>query len=333
MRAQKKGGKCMETFAADGGVQPQLQPQPAEANASRSRPLQTETFPEPPLSLGWSGQAPSQRYFVPRSPKTLRLHPALARLNLLHSLTDSHQNVRLKKRCLSEPICITTNGTIIAGFREWHEALHEGRTVVDCIVYSLGDDQALEVILSHYQTQRPWNAFTRIRLALELEPYFQAKAVANQRHDGKYKGSANLPKAACIDVIARLAGVGSRNVDHAKTILCKAHPGVIDALHYRTLSIHRAVKLCDLARSQQMEQLIRTHVEGATGKVTRRAIAQLRMQGSGLGAAAVLKKLQEQETREPGSIVVRAGRCHRTLILLGQDLLAGQQPQAEVPPA
>jgi hypothetical protein len=103
---------------------------------------------------------------VPRSPDELHLHPALVRLNLIHSVVDRNQAVRLKGRPLPEQILITTNGTIFAGFAEWHRAVSDGHPVVDCIEYPLSDEEAPEVILVHYQPRRTWNSFNRVRVAL-----------------------------------------------------------------------------------------------------------------------------------------------------------------------
>ena len=84
-------------------------------------------------------------------------------------------------------------------------------------------------------------------MALEQEPYFQSKALANQIAGGKYKGLANLPKAQHIDVrekIADLAGVCSRTVGNVKVILKKAHPSVVEALHNGTITINSALEIC-----------------------------------------------------------------------------------------
>ena len=83
-------------------------------------------------------------------------------------------------------------------------------------------------------------------MALTLESYFEQKALDNMRAGGKYKGSANLPKAHHIDVrqqIADLAGVGARNVSNVKTILQAAHPRLIEALRDGALTMASAADL------------------------------------------------------------------------------------------
>jgi hypothetical protein len=159
---------------------------------------------------------------VVRSPKQLRLHPALDELDWVGVIGELNEAVRLTNSSVTEPILITTNGTILAGISRWRTAVHDGRPEINCIEYPLSEDEALEFIIGHHQPQRGWNAFIRIRLALKLEPYFQQRALDNMRAGGKYKGSAKLPEAEHIDVrqeIARAAGVGARNVSNVRTIL------------------------------------------------------------------------------------------------------------------
>lgn len=246
----------------------------------------TELRHGPPEStLRSPGDSQPQGRLVARSPEQLRLHPALVRLNLTSSVVEFSDACRLKGQPLREPILITTNGTIISGFKDWHAAVSDARPAVDCIEYSLSDEEAIRFILIRHQQRRTWNHFSRIRLALELEQNSQSKALANQIAGGRYKGSANLPKAEHIDVrqeIADAAGVGARNVSNVKMILERADPRLIEALHDGTLSIHRAVQWCNLSRRQQLERYTNYSVERATGKVTRQAIAQLRTQTAAL---------------------------------------------------
>lgn len=60
----------------------------------------------------------SQGRLVVRSPEQLRLHPALVRLNLISSAVELNDACRLRGQPLREPILITTNGTILSGFKD-----------------------------------------------------------------------------------------------------------------------------------------------------------------------------------------------------------------------
>jgi len=185
-----------------------------------------------------------------RSPRQLRLHPALEELGCTDVIDEFNNAARLKDQSVPVPILVTTNGTILAGFGRWRSALFDDQHEINCIEYPLSEEGALQFIISHHRPQSRWNKYVRICLALKLEPYLQQRACDNMRAGGKYKGSANLPEAQHIDVrqeIACVAGVGARNVSNVKTILEVAHPRLLEALRDGTLTINRAVQFCKLS--------------------------------------------------------------------------------------
>jgi hypothetical protein len=169
---------------------------------------------------------------VVRSLEALRLHPAFNELNLADWLI--HSESQGKPQVVHEPILITNQGFVLAGFAEWHAAVCAGQGEIVCIEFALSADEALQLILTLHRPRTAWNDFTRTELALEQEACFQSKALANQIAGGKHKGLANLPKAEHIDVreeIANLAGVSSRTVGNVEIILKKAHQCLVEALH------------------------------------------------------------------------------------------------------
>jgi hypothetical protein len=270
---------------------------------------------------------------VVRSPKQLRLHRALEELGWTGEIDEFNAATRRKNQFVSEPILITTNGTILAGICHWRSAIFNGLHELNCIDYPLSEDEALRFIIRHYQPQRGWNAFVRIHLALKLEPYFQQRALENMRAGGKYKGSANLSEAQRIEVrkeIAGSAGVGVRNVSNVKTILQTAHPRLIEALTDGRLSINRAVPWCTLPKAEQMEQFTNYLWERETQKAIRQSIGRPKKDEINLDLCSVLDALQQQEVRQPGSVVVRVGPLQRTVVLIGQDLLTGQHSQGRL---
>jgi hypothetical protein len=267
------------------------------------------------------------------SPERLRPHRALEELGWTGVIDEFNDAARLTNPSVTEPILITTNGTILAGFGRWRLAVFERRHEIHCIEYPLSEDEALQFILTHHQTRCGWNAFVRIRLALTLEPYFQQRALDNMRAGGKYKGSANLPEAQHIDVrqeIAHAAGICARNVSNVKTILQVAHPRLLEALRNSTLTINRAIQFCKLPRAEQLEQFIRYSEERATNKVIRRSIPRPKEAKISPDVVTVLDALKHQEARQPGSVAVRVGRHKRTVVLIGQDLFAGPPSQKEL---
>jgi hypothetical protein len=272
---------------------------------------------------------------VRRSPKELHLHRALNELGGMGLIHELNRAAQWKDQSVLEPLFITTNGTILAGFGRWRLALFEGRDEINCIEYPLSEDEALQFIISHHRPKRGWNAFIRIRLALTLEPNLQQRALENMRAGGKYKGLANLPEAQHIDVrqeIANFVGDGAcaRNISNVKAIVQSAHPGLIDALTDGKLRINRAALLCKLPKAEQLEQFIRYSEERATNKVIRRSVTRPKREKIRPDVATVLDALQHQEARQPGSVAVRVGRHKRTVVLVGRDLLTGPHSQKEL---
>jgi len=270
---------------------------------------------------------------VVRFPEQLQLHPALEELGWTGVIAEFNEATRSKDQSVPEPILITTNGTILAGFGRWRSALFDDRHEINCIEYSLSEEEALQFIISHHQPQSGWNKYIRICLALKLEPYFQQRARDNMRVGGKYKGLVNLPEAQHINVcqeIARVAGVGARSVSNVKTIREIAHPRLKEALRDGTLTINRALQFCKLPRAEQLEQFIRYSEERATNKVIRRTIARPKEEKASLNVVAVFDDLRRQEVRQPGSVEVRVGRHNRTIVLISQDLSTGPRSQEDL---
>lgn len=271
---------------------------------------------------------------VSRPPGRLRLHPTLVRLKLINSAIELDQALLLQGRSLRETILITASGTVIWGFRAWHQAVSDDQPFVDCVEYSFSDEEAIEFILIQHRPRRAWNNFIRVRLALEREPYYERLALTNQIAGGKYKGSANLPKAAQIEVrekIAGVAGVGGRTVFNVKTILKKAASRLIDALQEGTLSINQALQWCSLPQRQQVERFREYTMGRATDKIIRHTLDRSPIQSPCPDPGVVLHALQQQATREPGSIEVRPAKGQKTIILIGQDLWSDLNIKMELP--
>jgi hypothetical protein len=270
---------------------------------------------------------------VVRFPQELRLHRAMDELGWIG---EDELNIAAQRtsQSIPEPILITTDGTILSGFGRWRLASLESSHEIPCIEYGLDEDESLLFMLTHHQLHCGWNDFIRIRLALTMESSLQQRALDNMRTGGKLKGLANLPEAQHIDVrreIARIAGVGDRNVSNVQTILKTAHPRLIDALQNGTLRINRAVQFCKLPRAEQLEQFVRYSEESATNKVIRQAIGQPKKKQASLDVVSILDALQHQQGQQPGSVTVRVGRHKRTVILAGQDLMAALPAQSELP--
>jgi hypothetical protein len=263
----------------------------------------------------------------------LHLHPALEKVGWVGLVDELNDAARSAIHPIHDPILIATDGTVLAGFGRWRLAVFEQVPEIYCIEHPLSADNSLAFMLTHHQTQRGWNAFVRIRLALTLKFSLQQAALNNMRFGGKYKGLANLPEAQHVDVrqqVADMAGVCPRNVANVETILEIAHSTLIEALGNGTLKINRAMQLCKLPRPEQLVEFIRYSEERATNRVIRRSIPQPQENEASPDVLAVLDALQCQEARQPGSVAVRVGRHKRTVVLIGQNYAARPHSQKEL---
>ena len=260
------------------------------ANLLFSESLRSDALLSPLILIGRNGLVSFQTV---RSPGALRLHPVLNDLNLSGWLINSE--LQGKPQDIHEPILITPTSIILGGFAEWHAAVCAGQTEIDCVEFELDADEALQLILALHRPRAAWNDFTRTELALEQEPFFQSKALANQIAGGKHKGLANLPKAQHIDVreiIADLAGVCSRTVGTVKIILKKAHPSLIEALHNGTITINAALEICKVATTRQVEELARFLARRANNKTYREYIDKLQVEQLSADLSVFLASLQ-----------------------------------------
>jgi len=247
-------------------------------------------------------------------------------------IDELNDPARLKDESVSEPVLITMNGTILAGFGHWRLAMLEGRHEINYIEYPLGDDEALQFILTRHQTRCGWNDFVRIRLALTLEPNLHQAALDNMRVGGKFKGSTNLSEANRIDArrrIAKRAGTGTGNVSKVKAILRSSHPNIIEALQNGLLSIHQAWLWTKLPKLQQRLEFARYEEERTQRKILREFLPKAARVS--LDPTHVIESLRRLEARQPGSIAIRTSqRLQRTVVILGQDFSRQAGAQKEV---
>jgi hypothetical protein len=118
---------------------------------------------------------------VVRSAEQLRLHRALEELGWTGVIDEFNDAARLPNPSVPEPILITTNGTILAGFGRWRSAVFEARHELNCIEYQLSEDESLPFILLDHQTRCGWNTFIRIRLAPDTG--VQSSAEGARQHE------------------------------------------------------------------------------------------------------------------------------------------------------
>jgi len=110
----------------------------------------------------------------------LRPHPSYGRHRFTVSPSRLSAVAESGDFALHEPLMITRDRTIIDGYCRWELARREGRTTVTCIEYDLTEEEALRSLLHRHRWVEGLNAFCRILLALDLEPWFREQAHANQ---------------------------------------------------------------------------------------------------------------------------------------------------------
>lgn len=227
---------------------------------------------------------------------------------------------------------VTRQGTIIDGRARVEMARLQGRTTLPCLEYDLTDSQALEKLIQMHRRSTGVNDFSRILLALDLEPELKEKARQNQSLGGHRKGSSNLTTAPRLDVrseIARIAGVSVGNVTKVKQILTGAHSDVIRALRERELSIHRAWSWCKRSSEDQKNLLWELHSSKGIRKVIRELISMHQLP-SQTAPATPLELTELQHALNSGkldSIRVIPVKAPGKAILVTEELLQSLQQQ------
>lgn len=182
-----------------------------------------------------------------------------------------------------EPLVIASDRTILDGYARWQLALLQGRPTVTCIEYEVGEAEALHWLLQKHRRSSGLNDFSRILLALDLEPWFKEKARSNQQAGGQAKGSSNLTEAEKVDVrreIAAAACVSVGNVSKVKQLFATAHLDVLQALRCGDVRIHRAWLWSKLSRDRQREKLLLYRSEKGLGRSIRALVSKHHAKGS-----------------------------------------------------
>ena len=200
-----------------------------------------------PLSCGPSDPGSQcdgvQGHLVTCRVDELRPHPSYVRHQIALPASQLSPLVELGDLVFREPLLITRDRTILDGFARWKLARRQGRLTLPCLEYDLSEAEALHWLLLKHRRSNGLNAFIRILLALELEPWLKEQARLNQRAGGQNRGSSKLTEAHRLDVrseIATVAGASAGNVSKVKHLTLVAQPAILQALREGEVSIHRA---------------------------------------------------------------------------------------------
>jgi hypothetical protein len=173
-----------------------------------------------------------------------------------------------------EPLIVTADRSILDGHARRVIAIRQKRAGVICIQYDLAGPEALRFILNRHREASGLNPYCRVLLALQLEPFFQARIRCRLRETG---APSNLTEAERIDVrseIAHAAGVSAGNVTKVKQILKSCVPEIRLALRQGDVRIHRAWKWSRLSATEQRQALSQHTNHKGIGKIVSRLIRQ-----------------------------------------------------------
>ena len=211
----------------------------------------------------------------------LRPHPSYVQHRLAVPASQLSALAERGDRAFLEPLMITQDRTILDGYARFQLARLQGRATLPCIEYELTEAEALHTLLERHRRSEGLNAFSRVLLALELEPWFREKARLNQQAGGQRKGSSKLTEATRLDVrskIAAAAGVSVGNVTKVKQ-LTTAHPDLLQALRSGEISIHRGWRWSKAPLEKQQEELHCYQSQRGVRKTIRLLLSQHRSKG------------------------------------------------------
>lgn len=256
----------------------------------------------------------------------LHPHPAYAR----HRFTvPAHKLSSLAaqgERAFQEPIFITQDHLILDGYARLEFARQQGRIELPCIQFELSQDEALLWLLHKHRRSNGLNAFSRILLALDLEPWLKERARANQQAGGQNKGSSKLTEVERLDVrceIAAAAGVSVGNVSKVKRLKTSATTELLDALRHGEISIHRAWTWSQRGSAGQREALWCYRSERGVTREIRALISKHRAKTSieSLDLVPLLKALSALDPDELRTVNVKPLRAHGRTIFITEELI------------
>ena len=182
------------------------------------------------------------------------------------------------------------------------------------------------------------NAFCRILLALDLEPWFREQARVNQSAGGRIKGSSKLTEAERVDVrseIAAAAGVSLGNVTKVKQVMATACPELQDALRNGEVSIHRAWLWREMSSENQRRALMLYRGEKGVRKTIRRLISKHMsknpVSAESLGIAGLARRLSQLQSPHLSSVAVAAVDVPGKALFVTEELLQLLPAQEELP--
>lgn len=269
----------------------------------------------------------------------LHPHPSYVRHHLTVPASQLSALAERGNLALLEPLVITRGRTILDGYARLELARLQGRLTLPCIEYELTEAEALHWLLQRHLRSNGLNAFSRILLALELEPWFKEKARSNQRAGGQNKGSSKLTEAERLDVrskIAAAAGVSVGNVSKVTQLTMNAHPELLQALLSREISIHRAWGWSKAPLEKQREELRLDQSKRGIKKTIRTLVSRHRSKSSptvldlsSLTVTDLGRRLSALDSSKFGPVSVEVIKAPGRTVFLTEELFRALGSQEE----
>jgi hypothetical protein len=233
------------------------------------------------------------------------------------------------------PLLITRDGLIIDGYARWDLARRQGCPALPCVSLDISEEEALEHLLHNEVRHNGMNAYLRIELALELEPWLREKGLANQRAGGHEKGSTSLTEADRIDVRKRIAAIACAsvgNVNKVKYLRSQAAPELKDALRKGRVTIHRAFLWAKGSASGQCTALSEWERKSAISGVVRQVLRKRhRNSAAPIDPVAMVRALRDVMATAPEQIPVRVLRTTGRAVYITQELALSLTSRKDLP--
>lgn len=266
----------------------------------------------------------------------LRPHPAYVRHHIAISASQLSPLAELGDLMFREPLLITQDRTILDGYARWKLARQRGWLTLPCIEYDLPEAEALYWLLQKHRRSNGLNAFSRILLALELQPWLTEQARSNQRAGGQNRGSSKLAEADKLDVrskIAAAAGVSAGNVSKVKQLAMHAPPALLQALREGEVSIHRASVWLQTPEKQLDQLSLHRNLRGIRRTIDsllhRHRIARAAGKGQ-FDIQRIGSTLAAMKTEQKTSVLVGEIQVPGNVILLSKELMQALESQGEL---
>ena len=265
----------------------------------------------------------------------LHPHPSYVRHQLTVPAAKLSALAEQGEEAFREPLVITRDRIVIDGYARLELARRQGRMTLPCIEYELTEQEALHRLLQRLRQSNGPNAFSRILLALDLEPLLTDKARSNQQAGGQNKGSSKLAEAERLDVrkeIARIAGVSVGNVTKVKQLTTTAHSDIIKALRDKEVSIHRAWLWSKLSPEEQQEKLLLNQSKRGIARTIRQLLSPYLMKSSPLTTKLddLIKLVSALQSGKLGSINVVSINVPGKVVLVTEELFRALEAQEEL---